>query len=141
MACYVSQQAHQDYAGQIAALNRYRTYTLPSGVQAAEAFTVLGPQQLAQDLPRLLQGLPGARPAEPAAAAAAPLVSVLIRSIDRATLQQALDSVALQTYPNIEVVVVAAKPGHGALPPRCGSGSRRGRARSGRPNHRAGGRP
>jgi LmbE family N-acetylglucosaminyl deacetylase len=120
MACYVSQQAHQDYAGQIAALNRYRTYTLPSGVQAAEAFTVLGPQQLAQDLPRLLQGLPVALPAEPAAAAAAPLVSVLIRSIDRATLQQALDSVALQTYPNIEVVVVAAKPGHGALPPRCG---------------------
>ena len=26
----------------------------------------------------------------------------------------------LQTYPNIEVIVVAARPGHGPLPPQCG---------------------
>jgi O-antigen biosynthesis protein len=48
------------------------------------------------------------------------LVSVLIRSVDREHLQEALDSVALQTYPNIEVVVVAATPGHRTLPQRCG---------------------
>jgi hypothetical protein len=48
------------------------------------------------------------------------LVSVLIRSVDRRHLQEALDSVALQTYPNIEVVVIAAKPGHRELPQRCG---------------------
>lgn len=40
-----------------------------------------------------------------------PLVSVIIRSMDRPTLSNALDSVALQTYPNIEVVLVNAK-GH-----------------------------
>ncbi len=38
-----------------------------------------------------------------------PLVSVIIRSIDRSTLPEALDSVASQTYPNIEVIIVNAK--------------------------------
>jgi O-antigen biosynthesis protein len=49
-------------------------------------------------------------------AAAAPLVSVLVRSIDRAELREALGSVAAQTYAHIEVVVVAALPGHDAPP-------------------------
>ncbi|MEZ0309272.1 MAG: glycosyltransferase [Ramlibacter sp.] len=55
----------------------------------------------------------------------APLVSVLVRSIDRAHLKDALDSVALQTWPNIEVVVIAAKPGHRPLPAKCGPHSLR----------------
>ncbi|MEO7916358.1 MAG: glycosyltransferase [Dokdonella sp.] len=37
-----------------------------------------------------------------------PLVSILIRSMDRPTLERALDSAAAQTWPNIEIVVVAA---------------------------------
>lgn len=37
------------------------------------------------------------------------LVSVIIRSMDRPTLTAALDSVSLQTYPHIEVIVVNAK--------------------------------
>jgi glycosyltransferase involved in cell wall biosynthesis len=41
-----------------------------------------------------------------------PLVSVIIRSMDRPTLSDALDSVALQTYSNLEVLVVNAKGGH-----------------------------
>ncbi len=49
-----------------------------------------------------------------------PLVSILIRSVDRTYLAQALDSVALQTYPNIEVVVLAVRPGHRTLDSRCG---------------------
>jgi hypothetical protein len=36
------------------------------------------------------------------------LVSVLIRSMGRPMLQAALDSIAGQLYPNIEVTVVAA---------------------------------
>jgi O-antigen biosynthesis protein len=52
--------------------------------------------------------------------AGSPLLSVLIRSVDRGYLRDALDSIALQTYPNIEVVVVAARPGHGSLPSHCG---------------------
>lgn len=49
-----------------------------------------------------------------------PLVSLLIRSADRSFLAQALDSVALQTYPNIEVVVLAVRPNHRALGDYCG---------------------
>ena len=37
------------------------------------------------------------------------LVSVIIRSMDRPTLSEALDSISSQTYSNIEVVVVNAK--------------------------------
>jgi glycosyltransferase involved in cell wall biosynthesis len=37
-----------------------------------------------------------------------PLVSILIRSMDRPTLQRALESAAKQTWPNLEIVVVAA---------------------------------
>jgi glycosyltransferase involved in cell wall biosynthesis len=51
-----------------------------------------------------------------------PLVSVLIRSMDRPTLDRALASIAMQDYPRVEVVVVAAcGPGHRPLPARCGA--------------------
>jgi len=36
------------------------------------------------------------------------LVSVLVRSMERPTLERALDSAAAQTWPNLEIVVVAA---------------------------------
>ena len=50
-----------------------------------------------------------------------PLVSVIIRSMGRASLQEALDSVARQSYAAIEVIVVNAKgEGHPALPSSCG---------------------
>ena len=48
------------------------------------------------------------------------LVSVLVRSLDRPFLQEALASVAAQTHPAIEVVVVAVRPGHAPLPTHCG---------------------
>jgi len=51
-----------------------------------------------------------------------PLVSILVRSMDRPTLQRALDSIAAQDYPNIEVVVVAAGAAeHRDLADRCGA--------------------
>ncbi len=49
-----------------------------------------------------------------------PRVSVLVRSLGRAELQQALDSVALQTLTDIELVVVAVRNEHPPLPPRLG---------------------
>lgn len=52
----------------------------------------------------------------------APLVSVVVRSVGREVLAQALDSIARQSYPNIEVVVVdALAQGHPPLPAICGS--------------------
>lgn len=46
MACFASQLALQSYDRQILALNRYRTYTLPETVQAAEAYRVLSRDEL-----------------------------------------------------------------------------------------------
>jgi len=49
-------------------------------------------------------------------------ISVLIRSMDRTTLDRALDSVAAQTRQPDEVLVVSARgPGHRPLPERIGS--------------------
>lgn len=120
MMGFHSQLERQNYARQIVALNRYRTYTLPSTVTAAEAFYVIDPHRLAMD-PDLVH-LPSVAAGQPEAAQTTigPLVSVMIRSTDRAELTQALDSVALQTYPNIEVLVQAVKPGHKPLPDHCG---------------------
>lgn len=63
---------------------------------------------------------PAFAPPTDAPGASAALVSVMIRSIDRSHLQAALASVALQTYSRIEVVVIAALPGHRGLPAQCG---------------------
>ncbi|MBI2769638.1 MAG: PIG-L family deacetylase [Burkholderiales bacterium] len=122
MQCFASQLAQQDYERQISGLNEYRTYTLPRGTLAAEAYLVLSSAELESALPALLQANPvsAAVASGPAGDAQAPLVSVLVRSVDREHLREALDSVALQTYPNIEVVVIAAKPEHNPLPARCG---------------------
>jgi glycosyltransferase involved in cell wall biosynthesis len=49
------------------------------------------------------------------------LVSILVRSMDRATLPRALESVAAQDDPDVEVVVVAASERHRDLPERCGA--------------------
>lgn len=89
MRCFASQMEQQDYARHIAALNQYRTYTLPRDVTAAEAYLLLSAADLMATLPSL------------------PLGSVLMRSMDRQHLQETLDSVAVQTYPNIDVVVAA----------------------------------
>ena len=49
-----------------------------------------------------------------------PLVSILIRSMDRKTLNRALRSAARQTWGNVEIVVVAAcGAAHRALPELC----------------------
>lgn len=51
----------------------------------------------------------------------APLVSAIVRSMDRESLSQALQSLADQRHPNLEIVVVNAKgPGHRPLPPQLG---------------------
>jgi glycosyltransferase involved in cell wall biosynthesis/LmbE family N-acetylglucosaminyl deacetylase len=122
MQCFVSQQAHQDFAGKIQSLNKYRTYSLPSHVQAAEAYWLLEPNECTQlaQLGMWAAVSPGL-PIHTTRQSPLPLVSILIRSVGREQLTQALDSVALQTYPNIEVVVVAATSNHPDLPQRCGS--------------------
>lgn len=49
------------------------------------------------------------------------MVSVLLRSLDRPQLQEALDSVAAQTWSRLELVVAPARPGHRPLPQTLGA--------------------
>ncbi len=124
MACFSSQNAKQRYDQHIVALNCYRTYTLPEQVNAAEAYMLVNAEELADDPLKLYEsehtrqkalGLPLDR-------SDLPLVSVIIRSMDRPSLTEALDSIALQTYPHIEVVVVNAKgSNHGKTTEWCGN--------------------
>jgi LmbE family N-acetylglucosaminyl deacetylase/predicted HAD superfamily hydrolase/glycosyltransferase involved in cell wall biosynthesis len=123
MACFTSQNAKQRYDLHIAALNRYRTYTLPASVTAAEAYMLMSAEELADDPFKLYQSEHTRQKALGLALDSrdAPLVSVITRSMDRPTLSDALDSIALQTYANIEVVVVNAKgPIHKELDEWCG---------------------
>ncbi len=123
MACFSSQLKEQPYDQHIAALNRFRTYTLPSRVTAAEAYFMSSADVLDLDVLGLYEseyqrqnrlGLPMTR-------RDIPKVSILVRSMDRPLLQDTLDSVALQTYPNIEVVVINARgEAHHQLGAWCG---------------------
>lgn len=119
MACFGSQLAQQDYARHISGLNQFRTYTLGPEVQAAEAFRVLSAAELGQPTGGFWGGAALDMAAQ-GAVAPMPLVSVVVRSMDRMFLPQALDSVALQTYAAIEVVVVAVVPDHRPVPAQCG---------------------
>lgn len=124
MHCFTSQLLVQSYDDHIVALNRFRTYTLPSVVRMAEAYCLHSGTDLAQRplnvfaseyLRQARLGLPmwGARDI--------PLISVVVRSMDSVMLIDALDSISLQTYPNIEVLVVNVKGGaHSDLGELCG---------------------
>lgn len=122
MACFKSQMVHQPYDEQIVALNRFRTYTLPASVKSAEAFLLLAHHDLSSfSKLRSSEFVSWSSAPAPQAVEAKPdLVSVLVRSTDRDYLFEALDSVALQTWPRIEVIVVAAVREHRDLPNRCG---------------------
>lgn len=110
MECFSSQLEEQAYDQHIHALNIFRTYTLPKTIQAAEGFErythtelknyeirFLNSEYQKQYKKQLLPLLP-----QP------PKISVLIRSLNRSTLSTALDSLAAQTYSNIEIIVVNA---------------------------------
>lgn len=124
MQCFNSQLALRRYDEFFEALGRYRTYTLAPHVKAAEAFEVIDAEALLNNhlavfaseyRKRQAQGIPAIGSQD------VPLVSVIVRSMERPTLDEALDSIALQTYPNIEVVLVNAKgTGHRPLPEWCG---------------------
>lgn len=123
MNCFATQLSKQNYITHIEALNRFRTYTLPSQVQAAEAYFMVSAGELrANPLSVYVEEFNRADSSTlKAGNGNRPLVSVIIRSIDRPNLSEALQSIAIQTYPNIEVVVVnAIGPEHSLLGERCG---------------------
>jgi LmbE family N-acetylglucosaminyl deacetylase/glycosyltransferase involved in cell wall biosynthesis/GT2 family glycosyltransferase len=119
MRCFPSQLRQQRYDEHIGALNRYRSYTLGVEVRAAEAFFVATAAELASGAVSLFESALARRRRFGLALDArdVPLVSVIVRSMQRPTLIEALDSLAAQTYPSIEVLIVNAKGGaHPPLP-------------------------
>lgn len=124
MLAFESQLAGQDYAGQVAGLNRFRAYSLGPQVVAAEAFEVLTQASLQTDMLSHFQSEYSRQQARGLARPArlqVPLVSLIIRSMDRPQLQDALASVAAQTWPHVEVLVVNARAEpHSPLPSACG---------------------
>lgn len=121
--CFKSQLALQDYDEQVFALNRYRAYTLGKEVKLAEAYRLLDGDALSQ--PVWIADPESDRQDRLCLASTRPdqeKVAVLIRSMGRPTLGRALASVALQTYPNLEIWVLNAKgPGHTDPGHRAGS--------------------
>ncbi|WP_295400751.1 PIG-L family deacetylase [uncultured Thiocystis sp.] len=109
MDCFASQLKQQPYARRIAALNCFRTYTLPGTILAAEAFRVMARDDLREDPLRVIR--PGEYYTQTASRvmAPSPLVSVIVIDPGGARLADALDSIALQTYPNIEILVVVTR--------------------------------
>jgi len=106
MDAYESQLRERPYKDIALALDRYRSLTLGRDVMYAEGFSVWGSEIIRKIGP---YGIPfqQAERLLPGPAEAGPLISVIVRTKDRpALLANALKSIAAQTYPNIEVVVV-----------------------------------
>ncbi|HID30803.1 MAG TPA: hypothetical protein EYP19_12475, partial [Desulfobacterales bacterium] len=105
LAVYQSQLKENDYKGVVQALNKARTYTLPSEIEFAEAFFAYE-DVASSDLAALT--LSSLRPYwQKALGSTIPLVSVITRTKDRPRmLRKAMESVAEQTYPNIEALVI-----------------------------------
>ncbi|MDY0189352.1 MAG: glycosyltransferase [Desulfuromonas sp.] len=124
MECFVTQQAQQPYAARISGLNSFRAYSIGGEVSSAEAFVLVMAKDIDPLLTRLFNGALAYRRRLGYASCPddLPLVSIIVRSIDRSTLNETLDSLALQTYSNIEIVVVNAKGGkHRPLGDCCGN--------------------
>lgn len=123
IACFSSCLGERPYDQLVAALNRFRTFGLPSSVVAAEAYFLTSGEEQDEDS-LFMYGPDYARQRQQAVSVSSKdrdKVSVLVRSMDRPLLQDALDSLALQTYCNIEVVVIdAGGKGHRHVGAWCG---------------------
>jgi len=124
MACFPSQLALQRYAEQIGALNRFRTYTLPAEVIAAEGLRIWDPVADASPWQTLFESEAVRRQRRGLLMETGdhlPLLNVIICSTDHPLLIDALNSVACLTHGHVVVTVVNAKGGrHAALGDRCG---------------------
>ncbi|NQV03547.1 MAG: glycosyltransferase [Bacteroidia bacterium] len=108
--CFTSQLKVQDYKYLINSLNAFRSYTLPKEVKSAEGFFTVDSKDVKsvkkQEYIHLIYQ--DARELQVSDEFDLPMVSVIVRSMNRAELPEALDSIAMQSYPNIEVIVVDA---------------------------------
>ncbi|MCF8365316.1 MAG: glycosyltransferase [Bacteroidales bacterium] len=111
MDCFVSQLAVQDYKTHIRSLHAYRSYTLGKEVKFAEAYRLIKSSELktGEMLWQEKQKSEVEQTSEFKTGGDFPLISVIVRTMNRPQLPEALESIAAQTYPNIEVIVVDAR--------------------------------
>ena len=111
MTCFASQEALHPYLKHAQALSTLRSLGKGPSCEAAEAFWQVNLKNLK------VNGWSTVFPHWPLQRAAIglvntsnqlPLVNILIRSMGRDTLKDALASISVQTYPNLEVIVVNA---------------------------------
>jgi len=116
MDCFASQAEAQDYKRHITALHAYRTYTLGKDVQFAEAYFIIRSSKLkpGDALWQRTCGLTTREEAHSLPDKNRPLISVIVRTMNRPELSEALQSIATQNYPGLEVIVVDAL-GHNSL--------------------------
>lgn len=110
--CFESQLEALDYRDVVLSLNRARSYTLPREMTHAEGFWASengegGCSKITRRFHSYLAGPQGSLSGclEPAQEG---LVSIVVRSVNRPELKDALESIAAQSYTPIEVVAVDA---------------------------------
>ncbi|NOU47318.1 MAG: glycosyltransferase, partial [Bacteroidales bacterium] len=111
MDCFKSQLIVQDYKRHINALHTYRTYTLNKKINYAEAYFVIktaslksGNELWKKDYKHLQLAT-----SEKVNDINLPLISIIVRTMNRPEFPDALESIARQTYSSIEIIVVDAK--------------------------------
>ena len=106
MRCYESQLALNNYEAVVTGINQARALTLQQGTTHAEAFFEYDGWRNSCPYTASLATVKSYWQSD-SIAEESPLVSVIIRTKDRPRLlREALTSIAEQTYPNIEAVVV-----------------------------------
>lgn len=110
MQAFQSQERKLPYASFVSALNRFRALTVHPAAETVEAFECYSGADLAAGAQVRIasehfrvRAKGGATVPEDI-----PLVSVIVRTMGRSTLQTALRSVAAQTYGNVEIILVEA---------------------------------
>jgi len=126
MDCFKSQLAAYDYKNHVRSLHTIRSYTLGIEVKYAEAYHVLDSNSLktGEELWVQKPKPESSNQKDLSPDHELPLISIIVRTINRPELPEALESIAKQNYPNIEVIVVDARgekplelgPGCGKFP-------------------------
>lgn len=120
LQAFGSQEARHPYCSHAQSMAALRAFGAGPGVQAAEAFWHLPASALAEPGATATMAFwPLQRQTMQLATDTTqlPLVSIMIRSMNRPSLTQAVASVVEQTYPHIEIVIVNASGAAHPVPP------------------------